>query len=85
MRRSVFNVAGSYEMYDRNVLKDTSAQREYLVGATNLSWNVFDGYKSIGSLSETVKTDHEPTTHGESEQYESTRDHVRSLQERHAS
>lgn len=39
------NAFGSYEMYDKNVF-GTSA-KGYLVGA-QLSWNVFDGYKSIG-------------------------------------
>ena len=39
------NAFGSYEMYDKNIL-GTSA-KGYLVGA-QLSWNVFDGYKSIG-------------------------------------
>ncbi len=39
------NAFGSYEMYDKNIL-GTSA-KGYLVGA-QLSWNIFDGYKSIG-------------------------------------
>ena len=39
------NAFGSYELYDRNLF-GTSA-KGYLVGA-QLSWNVFDGYKSIG-------------------------------------
>ncbi len=39
------NAFGSYEMYDKNFM-GTSA-KGYLVGA-QLSWNVFDGYKSIG-------------------------------------
>lgn len=39
------NAFGSYELYDKNFL-GTSA-KGYLVGA-QLSWNVFDGYKSIG-------------------------------------
>jgi outer membrane protein TolC len=39
------NAFGSYEMYDATVL-GTSA-KGYLVGA-QLSWNIFDGYKSIG-------------------------------------
>jgi outer membrane protein TolC len=41
------NAFGSYEMYDKNLI-GTSAQG-YLVGA-QLSWNVFDGYKSVGKL-----------------------------------
>jgi len=39
------NAFGSYEIYDKNFL-GTSASG-YVVGA-QLSWNVFDGYKSIG-------------------------------------
>ena len=39
------NAFGSYELYDKNFL-GTSA-KGYIVGA-QLSWNVFDGYKSIG-------------------------------------
>ena len=39
------NAFGSYEMYDATVL-GTSA-KGYLVGA-QLSWNVFDGYKTVG-------------------------------------
>lgn len=39
------NAFGSYEMYDKNFLG--SSANGYLVGA-QLSWNVFDGYKSIG-------------------------------------
>jgi len=41
------NAFGSYEMYDKNFL-GTSA-KGYLVGA-QLSWNIFDGYKSIGKF-----------------------------------
>ncbi len=41
------NAFGSYEMYDKNFL-GTSA-KGYLVGA-QISWNVFDGYKSIGKM-----------------------------------
>jgi outer membrane protein TolC len=41
------NAFGSYELYDKNFL-GTSA-KGYLVGA-QLSWNVFDGYKSIGKM-----------------------------------
>lgn len=39
------NAFGSYQMYDAQIFQ-TSA-KGYLVG-TQLSWNVFDGYKSIG-------------------------------------
>ena len=39
------NAFGSYELYDRQFLG--TAAKGYLVGA-QLSWNVFDGYKSIG-------------------------------------
>lgn len=39
------NAFGSYQMYDAQIFQ-TSA-KGYLVGA-QLSWNVFDGYKSIG-------------------------------------
>ena len=41
------NAFGSYEMYD-DTLFGTNAQG-YLVGA-QLSWKVFDGYKSIGKM-----------------------------------
>ena len=41
------NAFGSYELYDKNFF-GTSA-KGYLVGA-QLSWNVFDGYKSIGKF-----------------------------------
>lgn len=39
------NAFGSYELYDKNLL--CTSAKGYLVGA-QLSWNVFDGYKSIG-------------------------------------
>lgn len=39
------NAFGSYELYDKNLFA-TSA-KGYLIGA-QLSWNVFDGYKTIG-------------------------------------
>lgn len=39
------NAFGSYELYDRNLFA-TSANG-YLIGA-QLSWNLFDGYKSVG-------------------------------------
>lgn len=58
------NAFGSYEMYDRNVF-GTSA-KGYLVGA-QLSWNVFDGYKSIGKY-EKAKTEYEKSL-SENEQY----------------
>lgn len=47
------NAFGSYEMYD-DTFFGTSANG-YLVGA-QLSWNVFDGYKSIGKM-EKAKAD----------------------------
>lgn len=39
------NAFGSFELYDKNFLSTTA--QGYLVGA-QLSWNVFDGYKTIG-------------------------------------
>ena len=39
------NAFGSYELYDQNIF-GTSA-KGYLVGA-QLSWNIFDGFKTIG-------------------------------------
>ncbi|WP_348825706.1 TolC family protein [Flavobacterium aestuarii] len=47
------NVFGSYQMYD-DVLFGTNA-KGYLAGA-QLTWNVFDGYKSIGKM-EKAKAD----------------------------
>lgn len=41
------NAFGSYELYDQNFLG--TAAKGYLVGA-QLSWKVFDGYKSIGKF-----------------------------------
>ena len=41
------NAFGSYELYDKSFLG--TAAKGYLVGA-QLSWNVFDGYKSIGKF-----------------------------------
>ena len=41
------NAFGSYELYDKNFLG--TAAKGYIVGA-QLSWNVFDGYKSIGKF-----------------------------------
>lgn len=39
------NAFGSYELYDKNIFSTNA--KGYLVGA-QLSWNVFDGYKTIG-------------------------------------
>ncbi|WP_291101296.1 MULTISPECIES: TolC family protein [unclassified Flavobacterium] len=47
------NAFGSYEMYDDKLFGTTA--KGYLVGA-QLSWNVFDGYKSIGKM-EKAKAD----------------------------
>ena len=47
------NAFGSYELYD-DTLFGTNA-KGYLIGA-QLSWNVFDGYKSIGKM-EKAKAD----------------------------
>lgn len=47
------NAFGSYELYDNNLF-GTKA-KGYVVGA-QLSWNVFDGYKSIGKM-EKAKAD----------------------------
>lgn len=58
------NAFGSYELYDKNFL-GTSA-KGYLVGA-QLSWNVFDGYKSIGKM-EKAKADFQKAE-VETEQY----------------
>jgi outer membrane protein TolC len=41
------NAFGSYELYDREIFKGTA--NGYLIGA-QLSWNVFDGFKSIGKM-----------------------------------
>jgi len=49
------NAFGSYEMYDTSFL-GTNA-KGYLVGA-QLSWSVFDGFKSIGKL-EKAKADYQ--------------------------
>lgn len=59
------NAFGSYELYDRNLF-GTSA-KGYLVGA-QLSWNVFDGFKTIGKTQK-AKSDFEKATI-ESEQYQ---------------
>ncbi len=58
------NAFGSYELYDKNFL-GTSA-KGYLVGA-QLSWNVFDGYKSIGKYNK-AKADFQKSE-VETEQY----------------
>lgn len=52
------NAFGSYELYD-HTLFGTNA-KGYLVGA-QLSWNVFDGYKSIGKM-EKAKADFQKAT-----------------------
>ncbi len=58
------NAFGSYELYDRNIF-GTSA-KGYLVGA-QLSWNVFDGFKTIGKTQK-AKADFEKAEI-ETEQY----------------
>lgn len=58
------NAFGSYEMYDMSFL-GTNA-KGYLVGA-QLSWSVFDGFKSIGKL-EKAKADYQKSSF-ESQQY----------------
>ena len=58
------NAFGSYELYDKNIFQ--TAAKGYLLGA-QLSWNVFDGYKSIGKY-EKAKTDFQKTEI-ENEQY----------------
>ena len=58
------NAFGSYELYDQNIF-GTSA-KGYLVGA-QLSWNVFDGFKTIGKTQK-AKADFEKAT-VETEQY----------------
>ncbi len=58
------NAFGSYELYDKNFL-GTSA-KGYLVGA-QISWNVFDGYKSIGKMNK-AKADFQKSE-VETEQY----------------
>jgi outer membrane protein TolC len=60
------NAFGSYEMYD-DTLFGTNAQG-YLVGA-QLSWKVFDGYKSIGKM-EKAKADYQKAE-VETQQYKS--------------
>ncbi len=58
------NAFGSYELYDQNIF-GTSANG-YLVGA-QLSWNVFDGFKTIGKTQK-AKADFEKAEI-ETEQY----------------
>ena len=58
------NAFGSYELYDKNILGMGASG--YLVGA-QLSWNVFDGYKSIGKM-EKAKAEHQKSSI-ESQQY----------------
>jgi outer membrane protein TolC len=60
------NAFGSYEMYD-DKLFGTNAQG-YLVGA-QLSWKVFDGYKSIGKM-EKAKAEYQKAA-VENQQYKS--------------
>lgn len=52
------NAFGSYELYDKNILGMGASG--YLVGA-QLSWNVFDGYKSIGKM-EKAKAEHQKSS-----------------------
>ena len=47
------NAFGSYEMYDKNIIGMKA--NGYLMGA-QLSWNIFDGYKTIGKT-EKAKAD----------------------------
>ena len=58
------NAFGSYELYDQNIF-GTSA-KGYLIGA-QLSWNVFDGFKTIGKTQK-AKADFEKAEI-ETEQY----------------
>lgn len=58
------NAFGSYEMYDTKLLGMNA--KGYLVGA-QLSWSVFDGFKSIGKL-EKAKADYQKSSF-ESQQY----------------
>ena len=60
------NAFGSYELYDDTVF-GTNAQG-YLIGA-QLSWKVFDGYKSIGKM-EKAKADYQKAE-VENQQYKS--------------
>jgi len=58
------NAFGNYQMYDRNFM-GTSA-KGYLMGA-QLSWSLFDGYKSIGKMNK-AKADFQKAE-AETEQY----------------
>ena len=58
------NAFGSYELYDTKLLGMNA--KGYLVGA-QLSWSVFDGFKSIGKL-EKAKADYQKSSF-ESQQY----------------
>ncbi len=58
------NAFGNYQMYDRSFM-GTSA-KGYLMGA-QLSWSLFDGYKSIGKMNK-AKADFEKAE-AETEQY----------------
>ncbi len=58
------NAFGSYEMYDTTLFEGNA--KGYLVGA-QLSWSVFDGFKSIGKL-EKAKADFQKSNL-ESQQY----------------
>lgn len=60
------NAFGSYEMYDNSLFG--TAAKGYLVGA-QLSWSVFDGYKSIGKM-EKAKADFQKSEI-ETQQYKS--------------
>jgi outer membrane protein TolC len=60
------NAFGSYELYDDTIF-GTNAQG-YLIGA-QLSWKVFDGYKSIGKM-EKAKADYQKAE-VENQQYKS--------------
>jgi outer membrane protein TolC len=58
------NAFGSYELYDKNIF--TTSAKGYLIGA-QLSWNVFDGFKTIGKTQK-AKADFEKAEI-ETEQY----------------
>lgn len=60
------NAFGSYEMYDNSLFG--TAAKGYLVGA-QVSWSVFDGYKSIGKM-EKAKADFQKSEI-ETQQYKS--------------
>ena len=58
------NAFGNYQMYDRNFMG--TAAKGYLMGA-QLSWSLFDGYKSVGKMNK-AKADFQKAE-AESEQY----------------